>query len=87
MTNSQDPADKCTPSKSSRLGAIIRKSRESRGWSLAEAADIIGISKQHLHNMESAPTCNPTFTTIAALVVVYGIRPEAIVAAAITDRD
>lgn len=67
----------------SALGNLLHKARESKGWSLQEAADIIGSTKGHLHALESGSTDNPGLKLIATLVIVYGIRPEAIVACAV----
>lgn len=65
------------------LGGMLRKARESRGWSLQEAADIIGTTKGHLHALENGAADNPGLKLVAALVIVYGIRAEAVVATAI----
>jgi len=65
------------------LQTLLRKARESKGWSLQEAADVLGTTKSHLHAMESGQSDNPTLRLVAALVIVYGLRPEAIVASVI----
>ena len=66
----------------SRLGALLKSARESKAWSLQEAADVIGTAKSHLHAIESGKNDNPTLRMIAAFVIAYGIRPEAIIACA-----
>ena len=65
------------------LWAMLRKAREARGWSLQEAAEALGTTKGHLHALESGQSDNPTLRLVAALVIVYGLRPEAIVASVI----
>lgn len=64
----------------STLGTLLRTAREGRGWSLQEAADIAGTTKGHLHALETGAADNPTLRLCAALVIVYGIRPEALIA-------
>jgi transcriptional regulator with XRE-family HTH domain len=66
------------------LAILLRSARESRGWSLRESADMLGTTKGHLHDLEAGRASNPTLGLIASFVVVYGIRPEAIVACAIS---
>lgn len=65
------------------LQTLLRKAREAKGWSLQEAADVLGTTKGHLHALESGQSDNPTLRLVAALVIVYGLRPEAIVASVI----
>ena len=68
------------------LADLLKKARADKGFSLQEAADMLGITKAHLHDMESGRSNNPTLRVIAALVIIYGLRPEAIIAtAAIAD--
>jgi transcriptional regulator with XRE-family HTH domain len=66
------------------LSELLRKARESSGWSLQTAADILGTTKGHLHAMESGVADNPTLRLIARIVIVYGVRPEAIIASAVS---
>lgn len=75
----------CIVGRANRLGDMLRKARESRGWSLQEAADVLSSTKAHLHAMEKGDAANPTLKTLAAFVVVYGLRPEALIATAIND--
>lgn len=65
------------------LKTLLRQAREDRGWSLQEAAGVLGTTKGHLHDLESGRSDNPTLRLVAALVIVYGLRPEAVVASAI----
>lgn len=68
------------------LADLLKKARADKCFSLQEAADMLGVSKAHLHEMEQGKTTNPTLRVIAALVIIYGLRPEAIIATAtITD--
>ncbi len=64
------------------LADLLKKARADKCFSLQEAADMLGISKAHLHEMEQGKTTNPTLRVIAALVIVYGVRPEAVIATA-----
>lgn len=66
-----------------RLAELLRSARESRGWSLQEAADTLGMSKQYLHSIETGKVTNPGLSMVASFVIVYGVRPEAIIAAAV----
>lgn len=69
------------------LGDMLRAARETRGWSLSEAAGMLGCTKAHLHDMEAYRATNPTLRMLAAFVVVYGLRPEALIATAIRGGD
>jgi len=64
------------------LADLLKKARADKCFSLQEAADMLGVSKAHLHEMEQGKTTNPTLRVIAALVIIYGIRPEAVIATA-----
>lgn len=71
----------------SALGDMLRAARESRGWSLNEAGEIIGCAKAHLHALEVGQAPNPTLNLLARFVIVYGLRPEALIATAIVNGD
>jgi len=64
------------------LADLLKKARADKCFSLQEAADMLGVSKAHLHEIEQGKTTNPTLRVIAALVIVYGVRPEAVIATA-----
>jgi len=66
------------------LADLLKKARANKDYSLQEAADMLGVSKAHLHDIEQGKTTNPTLRVIATLVIVYGLRPEAIIATATT---
>ncbi len=68
------------------LAQMMKLARDSRGWSLQESADMLGCTKSHLHDMEAGRSVNPTLGLIAAIVLVYGLRPEAIIATALSGR-
>jgi transcriptional regulator with XRE-family HTH domain len=68
----------------SELKTLLRQARETKGLSLQEAAGMLGTTKGHLHDLESGRSDNPTLRLIAALVIVYGVRPEAMVACALS---
>lgn len=65
------------------LKTLLHNAREAKGWSLQDAADMLGTTKGHLHDLEAGRSDNPTLRLVASLVIVYGLRPEAIVASAI----
>lgn len=69
------------------LGTILRSAREAKGWSLQEAADTIGSTKGHLHALETGAADNPTLRLLAAFVIAYGVRPEALLACAAQSKD
>jgi len=48
---------------------------------------MLGCTKAHLHDMEAHRATNPTLRMLAAFVVVYGLRPEALIATAIRNSD
>lgn len=65
------------------LGELLRGARESKQWSITEAAAMLGTTKSHLFELEQGRSSNPTLRLIAAMVIVYGVRPEAVIATAI----
>lgn len=65
-----------------RLGRLLLLARDAKDWSLSEAAEVIGTTKSHLHDLESGRQDNPTLRMIAGIVIAYGIRPETIIACA-----
>jgi len=50
---------------------------------MVKAACMLTCTKSQLHAIESGSTVNPTLRTVASLVIVFGLRPEAIVATAV----
>jgi transcriptional regulator with XRE-family HTH domain len=55
------------------FGYSIREAREAEGHSLSKAANLVGISKAHLWELESGGSRNPTIQVIAALAAAYGL--------------
>jgi len=70
----------------STLSDILITARTRQGWSLQEASELLGCSKQHLHSLETKGTDNPSLKLLAKIVIVYGIRPEALIATAILEN-
>ena len=64
------------------LADLLKKARADKCFSLQEAADMLGVSEAHLHEIEQGKTTNQTLRVIAALVIIYGLRPEAVIATA-----
>ena len=85
ITSRQGPLEPVV-GRTPRLSDMLRQAREARGWTLQEAAEMLGSSKAHLHSMENGTAANPTLRTLAAVVVVYGLRPEALISTAIATR-
>jgi transcriptional regulator with XRE-family HTH domain len=58
--------------KRTQLQVRIRAARKAAGWTLQEAADNLGISKGHLHDIESGRHANPTLALLQSIQRVYG---------------
>jgi transcriptional regulator with XRE-family HTH domain len=65
------------------LWNLLRAARERRGWSLSQAARLIGITKSHLHDLEHGRSNNPTLTVVASLVITYKISSRSIIETAL----
>lgn len=50
----------------------LRFCRKAAGLSLSAAAEAAGITKAHLHDMESGRARNPGVSTLAGLAKAYG---------------
>jgi transcriptional regulator with XRE-family HTH domain len=59
--------------KRTELQIKMRFERERRGWTLQVAADGLGISKGHLHDIESGRHKNPTLGLLKKIRLLYGI--------------
>lgn len=57
------------------LQVRMREARKASGWTLQEAADNLGISKGHLHDIESGRQKFPTLPLIQSIERVYGFCP------------
>jgi transcriptional regulator with XRE-family HTH domain len=55
------------------LGEYLKKVREERGLTLQQVGDAIGISKGHLHGIESGRYVDIRLATAAALSAVLAI--------------
>ena len=49
---------------------------EKMGLSLNQAANKIGCTKPHLHDIEKGKSCNPGVTILKGFVRVYGLTPN-----------
>lgn len=56
-----------------KLGEYLKKVREERGLTLQQVGDAIGISKGHLHGIESGRYVDIRLATAAALSTVLAI--------------
>lgn len=56
-----------------RLTDTLRLCRSAKGLSLSAAARLAGISKAHLHDMESGHSSNPSISTLVGLSHAYAI--------------
>lgn len=66
------------------FAALIRDLRKKHGLSLGQSSKRIGISKAHLHQMESGLSANPTVNTVRDVADVYGIAATTLFRASIT---
>lgn len=65
------------------FSSLLRSLRAKSGLSLSAAARNMGISKAHLHELESGRAVNPTVGTLAVLAETYGSSPSTLLKAAI----
>jgi len=56
---------------------LLRRLREERGWSKAEAAEALDISRQGLDYIERGMT-QPRMSTLLAMARVYGVSTDAL---------
>ena len=61
------PIDALTP-----LGQTIRHWRKQNRYSLGAMAELAGMSKSHLHHLETGYTTDPQLSTLSALAKVMG---------------
>ena len=70
-----------------KLADVLKHNRvEIYGWTLQDAADRLGTSKGHLHDLESGESKNPRLSTVAKMCSVYNISPEIIIRLAETHK-
>jgi transcriptional regulator with XRE-family HTH domain len=55
------------------FGGYIRQARERRGFSLSEAAKLVGCTKSYLWDIEQDRATNPTIKTLAGLSKAYAV--------------
>lgn len=53
------------------FGSYLKKLRAKRGLSLREAADLAGLSKMYICQLENNALANPTMLTIYKISVAY----------------
>ena len=63
-------------SKLESMGLILRKERESKGYSLEELARRAGMHKPAVSKLETDPDANPTIETLARYAAALGKRIE-----------
>lgn len=64
---------------SAAIGAKVRAERQSREWALDELAELSGVSRRMLINVEQG-TANPSVTTLLRLSDALGVGLQALVA-------
>ncbi len=62
-----------------KLGKRLRHLRKAREWTLQEAADAIGVSKSHVHDMENGRNTNPTIGLVIAIARTFHISIDSLV--------
>jgi transcriptional regulator with XRE-family HTH domain len=68
------------------FGRKLRAVREGAGKSLQDVADVAGITKNHVWDMEQGRSTNPTIETLCGLAKALGVNAETLCYAAIADR-
>lgn len=64
---------------SAAIGAKVRVERQARGWTLDRLAEVAGVSRRMVINVEQG-TANPSVTTLLRLSDALGIGLQALVA-------
>ena len=57
-----------------RFGALIRRSRQRRGWSQSVLAERLGVTQRYVSTVESGEADNPTLETICAFARALDLR-------------
>ncbi len=77
---------KLTPEASKALGLRLQALRADFGWTQAEVAGLIGLSRGHYRTLElgrrdygDRSTSNPTIATLLELARVYRIDPKELI--------
>jgi transcriptional regulator with XRE-family HTH domain len=67
------------------LGEAIKARRSERGMSLQEVADIAGVCKAHVWQMERGRINNPTIKCLVGIATALQVEPTAFASLAIAD--
>ncbi|WP_435745758.1 helix-turn-helix domain-containing protein [Nocardioides sp. SYSU DS0663] len=70
---------------SAAIGSTVRAERQARGWTLDQLADVTGVSRRMLINVEQGEA-NPSVTTLLRISDALGIGLQALVAVPQTKR-
>ena len=62
--------------KTTRLGELLKRLREAKGWTLRDAAEAVGVSHAAIRNLEGG--AEPKRTTARKLAVAYGVAQSRI---------
>ena len=65
------------------LGDLLKSRRTALGLTLEEVGDAAGLSKSHLHGLESGRNPNPGIVTCARLSLALGMSVTSLAAAAV----
>jgi transcriptional regulator with XRE-family HTH domain len=79
--NPRDPSQDLVRSMSIAFGRLIKRHRESQGWTRAELADRVGgLSEFEIARIEWGDGGPPTHTVLDALATALGVRPQLLLA-------
>jgi len=67
--------DKKTQTTKNSFGKYIRRTREHQSMSLQDVADVAGITKSHVWDIEKGKTTNPTVKTIMSFAAAFDVEP------------
>lgn len=65
------------------LGEMLKQKRVALGLTLQEVGDAAGVTKGHIHDLETGKQFNPGIFTCARLAIALGLTVQAIAAAAV----
>lgn len=68
------------------LGQIIATRRKVMGQSLADVARRGGLSKPHVHQLETGVSVNPTVETLLSLAAALGVSADVLFRAAVQSQ-
>ena len=68
------------------LGEMLKQKRMAIGLTLQEVGDAAGLTKGHVHELESGKQFNPGIFTCARLAIVLGLTVQAMAAAAMESQ-